>query len=95
MTSEDCGSRGGKHRTERDVRTQKPRLVIWNRAAFQELTESDLSAVEGRKLFFDALDKCPEVISYFYGCDFSGIGIEFDPDCCPNLEETVDMVICL
>ena len=66
-----------------------------DRAAFQELTESDLSAVEGRKLFFDAQDKCPEVISYFYGCDFSGIGIEFDPDCCPNLEETVDMVICL
>ena len=64
-------------------------------AAFQELTGIGLSTEKGRELFFDALDKRPEVISCFYDCDFGGIGIEFDPACCPNLEETVDMVICL
>lgn len=62
-------------------------------AAFQKLTGIDLSAAEGRGLFFDALDKRPEVISYFYDCDFSGIGVEFDITCCPNLEETAGMEI--
>lgn len=62
-------------------------------AAFQELTGIDLSTAESRDLFFDALNKRPEVISCFYDCDFSGIGIEFDPACCPNLEETAGMEI--
>ncbi|MBS4860682.1 hypothetical protein [Anaerotruncus colihominis] len=64
-----------------------------DRAAFQELTGIDLGAAQGREMFFDALDKRPEVISCFYACDFSGIGIEFDPACCPNLEETAGMEI--
>ena len=64
-------------------------------AAFQELTGIDLRTAESRDLFFDALNKRPEVISCFYDCDFSGIGIEFDPACCPNLKETAGMEICL
>ena len=64
-------------------------------AAFQELTGIDLRTAESRDLFFDALNKRPEVISCFYDCDFGGIGIEFDPACCPNLKETAGMEICL
>lgn len=64
-----------------------------DRAAFQELTGIGLSTEKGRDLFFDALNKRPEVISCFYDYNCSGIGIEFDHACCPNLEETAGMEI--
>lgn len=62
--------------------------VYLDAARLEELTGIDIRQDDSRELFFSMLDDRPEVTSWFYHEDLSGIGVDFASELCHSPQDS-------
>lgn len=62
--------------------------VYLDAARVEELTGIDIRQDDSRELFFSMLDDRPEVTSWFYDEDLSGIGVDFASELCHSPQDS-------